>query len=999
MKNLLTILTLTICVVAMVTVANAQITSAQSGYWSATSTWSGGAVPTSADNVLISVGHVVNVDLNLAECNTISFGDTAAHLTMGTGAVLSVYGNFDLFSTAHTVFSAWEDGAKLKFSGSAQQAINNLATSTTTTTQTFFKDIQVDKSGDTLKVPKGDRKLNIVNTLEVVSGVFAMDSAADMQGRTFYGDTSTTPTITIQSGGMFHMVGGGSHIGSGRYGTPRPPIGKVTVYGKMQVVTTSTNFINLGGIDVEAGAQLNFPTGWTSAKFNPGTITVKRGGIILHSTTTAFWTPAAALVLENGSIYKTTASNPTSFPATITNNGTVRYQRTASGDQTITDMDYYRLEISFAGNKVWTLGTNRIIQDSLEVNNSGTLVFAAGSLQTVTLKGTLRLTTGTLNNSNPNAVLALADGIIISRATGTITNPPAFGSSVNVRYTSTTSDVTTGPELPTANDVLRVLHFPSTKSVTLGANVTVNDTLSLYGDYDDTLRIANGIFDSDGADDNLSVTLADGATIRRVNGIMTSAPVFGSSVNVRYTSSSHSTITGPELPTSSTVLADLQILTDTATVVLNSNLTVNGTLTLSNGIFDNNGSADDLSLTFGNNSTIRRATGTLTTSPIFGTNMNLEYISTLSDVTAGFEVPDSPSTLNNLTLSTTMIVTLGADAVVNGAFTFVSNKLVTGTHSLYAKGSVVGAGVGKFVDGKFMLPASSPVVLQWETGNSADYLPVTMDISSITGSDYIASSVLDYNINPTAGPILPTDKALKRYIRVNKGSGISAFALNSIKFSYSDADVSEQGITEGAIRLFYYDGIGWAEVPISARDTTANLITANSVNTFGDFVIAGTNMASYSTVNVPILPGWNLVTVPVLAADMRKTTLFPGASSAAFAYANGYVQAETLKTGKAYWLKYPSTQTILVSGLKVGLKVIPVVAGWNLVGVFENDVLVSQITSTPNDIISSQFYGYSSGYNSVTTLVSGKGYWVKASQIGTLNLPVGKQIMKTTLIK
>jgi hypothetical protein len=218
--------------------------------------------------------------------------------------------------------------------------------------------------------------------------------------------------------------------------------------------------------------------------------------------------------------------------------------------------------------------------------------------------------------------------------------------------------------------------------------------------------------------------------------------------------------------------------------------------------------------------------------------------------------------------------------------------------------------------------------------------------------------------------------------------------MNSIKFSYSDADVSEQGITESAIRLFYYNGTGWAELPISARDTTANTITVGSISAFGDFVIAGTNMASYSTVNVSILPGWNLVTVPVLAADMRKTTLFPGASSAAFAYANGYVQAETLKTGKAYWLKYPSVQTIPISGLKVSPKTIPVVAGWNLVGVFENDVLVSQITSTPSDIISSQFYGYSNGYNSATTLVSGKGYWVKVKQIGTLDLPISKRVFK-----
>jgi hypothetical protein len=1007
MKKILTISILGICLLVSASVASAQITSAQSGNWSETSTWTGGVVPTSADNVVISVGHVVNVDDNSAACSSISFGDTTANLTMGSGAILNVYGDFIIYSTTHTAFSSWADGAKLKFVGSSQQNINNLSTSDTTLTQTFFMELVVDKSGDTLKLPKGNRKLNIGRSLEIINGVFYVDSADDIQGRTYADTFATTPTITIQKGGTFAMFGAGSHIGSGRRGQPRPAIGKVTVYGMMAPISTSVNKLNFGGLDIEDGGQVNIELGQSTSAtaFNPGRITIKKGGIFYNKVNTNIWSSGTIMDLQTGGILKLSSATPTipqspsCSTCTFINHGTVRYQRTLSGDQTIIDMDYYRLEISFAGNKVWTLGANRIIQDSLEINNTATFILGASTPQTLTLNGTLRLTTGTINNGNANAVLALADGINISRASGTITNSPAFGSSVNVRYTSTSSDVTTGPELPTANDVLKILHLPSTMTVTLGSNVTVNDTLSLYGDYDTTAHVAKGVFDSDGADNDKAVTLADGATIRRVNGSMTAAPIFGSSVNVRYTSSSHSTVTGPELPTSSTVLADLQILTDTVSVILNSNLTVNGILTLSNGVFDNNGSADDLSLTLANNATIRRATGTLTVPPIFGTNMSLEYISTLSDVTTGFELPVTTSTLNNLTLTSTKIVTLGADAVVNGGLSFASNKIVTGVFSINAKGSITGAGAGKFVDGKLLLPVSALSLSLWETGNSADYLPVLLGISSLTGSDNIGVTVLDNTADPPVGAIQPGNKALKRYFRLTKGSGITAINLDSIKFSYSDADVTEQGVTEDTLRVFYYNGDGWELLPVVSRDLTANTITANGVIGFGDFVIAGTNMASYLTRSVSVAPGWNLVSVPVKKTDMRKTSLFTKATSPAYYFASGYQPADTLKNGKCYWIKFGATDVIPLSGVKVTGDTISVAAGWNLIGVYDRDVLVSQITSTPAGIIASQFFGYSNGYSTALTLVSGKGYWVKATQAGTLILQAGKKNIKTTLIK
>ena len=71
MKNLyLLLVTLSICVIA-----NAQISSngTGGGLWSSTSTWTGGAVPTSSDNVIIKDGDGVTINV-AAAANGVTVG-------------------------------------------------------------------------------------------------------------------------------------------------------------------------------------------------------------------------------------------------------------------------------------------------------------------------------------------------------------------------------------------------------------------------------------------------------------------------------------------------------------------------------------------------------------------------------------------------------------------------------------------------------------------------------------------------------------------------------------------------------------------------------------------------------------------------------------------------------------------------------------------------------------------------------------------------------------
>jgi len=158
-------------------------------------------------------------------------------------------------------------------------------------------------------------------------------------------------------------------------------------------------------------------------------------------------------------------------------------------------------------------------------------------------------------------------------------------------------------------------------------------------------------------------------------------------------------------------------------------------------------------------------------------------------------------------------------------------------------------------------------------------------------------------------------------------------------------------------------------------------------------------MTSEMIREVKVCAGWNIVSVPLLAADMSVKALFPDATSDAYRFDGGYVTVDAMLNGEGCWLKFAGADTIQISGQQVDNQQIPVKAGWNIIGPFESDVPIAQISSDPSGIIESNFYEFDNGYKSVATLKVGKGYWIKVSQAGTLNIPpsygLGKIIAST----
>jgi hypothetical protein len=143
-----------------------------------------------------------------------------------------------------------------------------------------------------------------------------------------------------------------------------------------------------------------------------------------------------------------------------------------------------------------------------------------------------------------------------------------------------------------------------------------------------------------------------------------------------------------------------------------------------------------------------------------------------------------------------------------------------------------------------------------------------------------------------------------------------------------------------------------------------------------------------TTVSSTVQQGWNIVSVPVTVADLRKIEVFPTSTSNAFAYGpSGYVARDTLDYGVGYWLKFDLAQAVSVTGGTRSQDTIDVVTGWNIIGSISDPVTVGSIVQIPSGIVVSSYFGYgSTGYTPATTIEPMKGYWVKVNQSGQLVL-------------
>lgn len=169
----------------------------------------------------------------------------------------------------------------------------------------------------------------------------------------------------------------------------------------------------------------------------------------------------------------------------------------------------------------------------------------------------------------------------------------------------------------------------------------------------------------------------------------------------------------------------------------------------------------------------------------------------------------------------------------------------------------------------------------------------------------------------------------------------------------------------------------------------------------------------YPTAIIPLLNGWNLISIPVQPDNTSVSSVFSslsGSYSSIWTFQNGLWQMYDLSNpgfsdltvavpGNGYWLNMAiGGKTFSVTG-QIANRSINLIAGWNLVGY--NAITPQSVETAATSIILTNFesiWGFTNGvwqmydpanpgFSDLASLEPGKGYWIKAKQAGTWTLP------------
>jgi photosystem II stability/assembly factor-like uncharacterized protein len=234
-----------------------------------------------------------------------------------------------------------------------------------------------------------------------------------------------------------------------------------------------------------------------------------------------------------------------------------------------------------------------------------------------------------------------------------------------------------------------------------------------------------------------------------------------------------------------------------------------------------------------------------------------------------------------------------------------------------------------------------------------------------------------------AGQVLRSSDGGVTWATVSVPTAVSLFAV-----AFSDSATGRAVGGSGWIYVTTNGGLSWTQEQSGASMTLRGIVLSGPAT--------GTIVGSYGCVLDFIAPtcrpvansaGWNLVSVPLPQSSMGASSLFPSASSSAFAFSGAYTKATTLTLSQGYWLKFPTAGTSPQCGTPSVTRDIPVQAGWNMIGSYDLETAVGTITSNPAGIVQSSFYGFNAGYTAAAALTPGKGYWVRVSEGGVLQIP------------
>ncbi len=186
------------------------------------------------------------------------------------------------------------------------------------------------------------------------------------------------------------------------------------------------------------------------------------------------------------------------------------------------------------------------------------------------------------------------------------------------------------------------------------------------------------------------------------------------------------------------------------------------------------------------------------------------------------------------------------------------------------------------------------------------------------------------------------------------------------------------------------------DMTVGTIDTIWLIAKSVSDPTFKDTSFATVRVV-FSRMNISMLDGWNMVSVPVVTDSLWKTALFPTAVSEAFTYTTSYETRDTLNNCVGYWVKFNGSQDVEFRGSQFLDDTIDIALGWNMIGSLSVPIDIGEIGKNPSDMVLSTYFGYDGTYKEADTLFPGSGYWIKTNKAGQLIFKKSYLLSRTAL--
>ena len=668
------------------------ISSNATGLWSATTTWLGGVVPTSTDNVTILNGHTVTID-GTPSC---------FNLTINTG------GRAYVNSVTQTPLGVY--GSSIAVDGTLGDKID--ATNESATTINFFGNCTLKGSGTIRPSKIYPGIANASFTFDSNSDVTMTYSAGGIIAD--YNSYTDGCTININAGRTVNVLGNFNTTSStGTNATINSTFninGTVNVTGSFSpiVATGKTCTVNVNGTLNTAILRATSVTGGVAPTINVGST-----GMINVTGTAYFTDPVLSATITGAGTYKQSANSTMQIAAVSGLDATSGPIRTTT--RTFDSAANY----TFLGTSAQSTGSDLPSTiGSLTLNNAAGLTLNAAT----TVNGALTLTSGNLSTGANTLTLngtTSGTGLIDAGTSGTVAYGGTLAQTISNLKTNSVNNLTIANTVGATQGAATIV----TGATTVNAGALLKTGAFTYTN-NGTANI-NGSFqiDEGGWATGTSDFVYGPASTLVFNNTSGSYGVASTDRYWPYTGGPNSVIVGAggiTLNAWRTVNGLIQTVAG-ITIPSGQKLTVNGQLQINSGGF-----IGGISPEFGVASSLIYNVG------VGGFNSNLEWPSTLAPF--------------NVEIKNATPVTLSASRTIAGNLTLTSGKLNLGANNLTV-GSTSGASATNYVVtdgvGTLTMPVAAAGTVVFPIGTSLpSYDPVSVTPTSLANFSAKVSGTL-----------------------------------------------------------------------------------------------------------------------------------------------------------------------------------------------------------------------------------------------------------------